>query len=460
MKVNKHPIHLTTAATWGHHDPASNQAGQTVTDMATKQTFWRPLLPLLSIFILTIALAARASDGNILLLPVVQTPEQRPIGLRLTELAGGLTLPTVLVNAADERLFVAERGGKVKIIWPDGSLASEPFVDLSGEISHDPNNPIDEQGLLGVAFHPDYASNGHLFVSFTESTLDTPSGTRMVLARLTRSADDPNSADLNSLTHLLRVSQPTVGHNGGDLLFAADGTLYMSLGDGSSSAQDDPGNNAQNLSSLLGKIIRLDVDSRIGIAPTCSELNAQLVSVPPSNPYVEHNGACNEIWASGLRNPWRISFDHVVGSLLISDVGRWNWEEVNVEKPPLTGGANYGWRCYEGIRLRYPESCNDNTVYTPPTYAYQHDGHYESITGGHVYRGTQHPGFSGLYIYARFSEEPTLEAIDPYTPDPEPIFVQPTARWISTFGQDAAGELYVADYFDGTILRLVPRFAP
>ena len=243
-----------------------------------------------------------------------------------TEIVGGFDNPLGVTNAGDERLFGIEQLGRIWVIV-DGEELFEPFLDISEMISPDVfSGGYSERGLLGLVFHPDYANNGIFFINYTDLDGNT------VIARYSVSADDPNLADPDSATMILQVEQPFANHNGGQLAFGPDGYLYIGLGDGGS--QGDPFGNAQNTATLLGKILRIDI-------------NAPTYEIPADNPFVDVESAAPEIWAMGLRNPWRFSFDRETGDLYIADVGEDQFEEVNIQPVDSAGGENYGWMLKE-----------------------------------------------------------------------------------------------------------------
>jgi glucose/arabinose dehydrogenase len=287
--------------------------------------------------------------------------------------------------------------------------------------------------LLSVAFHPEYANNGAVFVDYTDTNGDT------VVARYQVSATDPNRADPASAEVILSVDQPAANHNGGLLLFGPkDGYLYIGLGDGGGGN----GQNGQDLSTLLGKILRIDVDQ------TSSDLPFKY-GIPPDNPFVDQPGALPEIWALGLRNPWRFSFDRVTGDLWIGDVGSATYEEVNFQPAASPGGENYGWNLMEGRECRADGGCDE---FVAPVSGFDRDEGCV-VTGGYAYRGTAMPELEGVYLFADYCSgrvwgllrdaSNTWMRLDPVE----------TGLRISSFGEDAAGELYVVD-IQGAIYRL------
>lgn len=345
--------------------------------------------------------------------------------------ASGLSSPVFLTAPPGdaERLFVVERGGRVVIIR-DGTVLATPFLDIQGLVTSG-----GERGLLSMAFHPDYAQTGEFFVDYTDVNGDT----RVARYRVSTNPDvgDPGSGEV-----ILTVAQPYSNHNGGQLAFGPDGMLYIGLGDGGSGG--DPLGNGQNLGTLLGSILRIDVD---GGAP---------YAIPGDNPFVSDADARDEIWAYGLRNPWRFSFDRQAGDLYIGDVGQGAWEEVDVQPAGSGGGENYGWNVMEGAHCYNASSC-DQTGLVLPVLEYSH-GEGCSITGGYVYRGANLPTLSGHYLYADYCSGFIRsfryvggDAVD--RRDWSSVLAPGTG--ISSFGQDAVGELYVMT-LSGNVYRIVP----
>ena len=345
----------------------------------------------------------------------------------------GLSAPLFLTApAGDDRLFVVERGGRIVIV--DGGVElSTPFLDIGSLITSG-----GEQGLLGLAFHPDYASNGYFYVNYSD---DTGGDTQVV--RYSVSAN-PNVADAGSAFPIVSVDQPFPNHNGGMIAFGPDGMLYIGMGDGGDGG--DPQNNAQRPETLLGSMLRLDVD---GGSP---------YAVPADNPFVGHATAREETWAYGLRNPWRFSFDRQTGDLYIADVGQNAREEVNYQPASSDGGENYGWRIMEGGACYNPSSGCSQTGLTLPILDYHRDGGACAVTGGYVYRGSAIPDLEGRYLYADYclpwvrsfvvSGGQAQDEQD-HQDDLGPI------NDIASFGEDGQGELYVVS-LGGAVYRLVP----
>jgi glucose/arabinose dehydrogenase len=336
----------------------------------------------------------------------------------LTPVATGLSSPLGVLSAPDGsgRLFIVQQGGQIRIF--DGQqVRSTPFLNISSLVSC-----CNERGLLGLAFHPQYSSNGFFYINYTNKAGNT------VVARYTVSPD-PNIANPNSAQIVISIDQPSSNHNGGQLQFGPDGFLYIGMGDGGGSG--DPDNRAQNLSDLLGKMLRIDVD---GTPP---------YSIPADNPFVGTPGARAEIWAYGLRNPWRFSFDRLTGDLFIADVGQNQWEEIDLQPAASAGGENYGWRRMEGNHCFNPSTgCNDGTL-TLPILEYDHSLGC-SVTGGYRYRGTRFAGMRGVYFFADYCSGQIWGATDNSGVMTRFDFID-TDFSITSFGEDESGELYVVD---------------
>ena len=350
----------------------------------------------------------------------------------LTEIASGFNRPLYATHADDgsERLFVVEQTGKVWII-KDGVRTRPPFLDISGLISASANRPYSEQGLLGLAFHPDFGANGYFFVNYTDR-----SGTTVV-ARYQVSLSSPDVADAGGGQIIFQLGQPFANHNGGHIDFGPDGYLYISLGDGGSA--NDPLGAGQNRRLLLGSIIRIDVD---GAAP---------YAIPPDNPFVGEDSALDEIWAYGLRNVWRFSFDRATGDMYLADVGQNLLEEVNFQPADSSGGENYGWNVWEGTNRFAGGSAQDHV---PPVFEYPHSLGC-SVTGGYVYRGGAIPQLEAVYLFGDYCTGRMWAMYrDPDLNWQAEEFAN-TGMAISSFGEDEIGEIYVVDY-SGIIYRIDP----
>ncbi|MCB9082537.1 MAG: PQQ-dependent sugar dehydrogenase [Lewinellaceae bacterium] len=357
--------------------------------------------------------------------------------LVIEPISSGFNQPVDIAHAGDGCLFIVEKGGTIRILRADGSLSPQAFLDIDSRV----NSQASERGLLGLAFHPDYENNGYFFVNYTANDGDTR------VSRFSRNPGNPNIADPNSEKILLTIEQPFSNHNGGDLAFGPDGYLYIGLGDGGSGG--DPGDRSQATQNLLGKMLRIDVDVADDNIP---------YDIPANNPFIDSSTVADEIWAIGLRNPWRFSFDRETGDMWIADVGQNVVEEINFQPGDSPGGENYGWRCYEGNQVfNLNGTCPDQSSLTFPVWQYAHmnDGRCRSVTGGYVYRGTRHPDLVGHYIYADFC----TGLISSLTPDgaggwANTNLLDWTNNQIVAFGEDAAGELYMAAIGQGTIYQV------
>ncbi len=373
-------------------------------------------------------------------------PKGVSVGLSLVK--SGFTSPILVTNASDGsgRLFVVERAGLIRIIAGSSILAT-PFLDLRGAISTG-----GERGLLGLAFHPDYPAHPYVYVNFTDRNGNT------AIDRFTVSAN-PNVASRTGAVRLLTISQPYANHNGGNIAFGPDGYLYIGTGDGGSAG--DPGNRAHSLSTLLGKMLRIDVDHGSGTRRYRS---------PATNPYVGRTGL-DEIWSRGLRNPWRWSFDRLTGQLWIGDVGQSRWEEIDRANArdgfPAGRGVNFGWHVLEGRACYWPATGCSTSGMQPPLAAYAQavaGADNCAVIGGFVYRGAANPALSGGYLFGDFcSGRMWVVSARAYTPA-MPVVVRDTTASphlaISSFGEDEAGELYVCDLAGGAIYRITASPKP
>jgi glucose/arabinose dehydrogenase len=351
---------------------------------------------------------------------------QAEVSLRAVEVASGLSNPLYLTApAGDDRLFVVEQVGRVRII-KGGVLLPQPFLDITARVSSD-----GERGLLSIAFHPQYATNGYLYASYTDLAGDTR------IERYSVSPANPDAADPASAQLVLFVAQPYPNHNGGLVVFGPDGMFYVGLGDGGGGG--DPQNNGQSRATLLGKLLRLDIDGGTPYA------------IPAGNPFIGQAGARAEIWALGLRNPWRFTFDRVAGLLYVADVGQSQWEEVHVVAANRPG-VNYGWRILEGSQCYGATTCNSQGL-ERPVLQYSH-AEGCSVTGGAPYRGSRIPGIVGHYFYSdycagflRSFRYANGQAVD------QRSWEVGSLGSVLSFGEDVAGELYVLSA-NGRVYRL------
>jgi len=356
--------------------------------------------------------------------------------VQLSPLTTDLPDITSITTVGDGRLFVTRQSGKV-VIWDGNQVLPTPFLDLSALIVC-----CGEQGLLSIAFHPSYSINGFFFVNYTNTTGQT------VVARYRVSDNDPNVANAFSAAILLTIDQPYTNHNGGELQFGPDGYLYIGMGDGGSA--NDPQCHAQSSDSLLGKLLRIDADV----------LNSPYYAVPLDNPYLTTTGP-PEAWDYGLRNPWRFSFDRLTGDLYIADVGQDTLEEIDYEPVTSRGGHNYGWKVMEGSQCGAggtagcvvpPPPCGD-PAYTPPVLEYSHANGNCSIVGGYLYRGTAIPALKGMYVYGDYCSG-TIWAASVQGGVWTTVPLAVNAPNLTTFGEDASGELYVGT--QGALFALLP----
>ena len=380
--------------------------------------------------IVKLAMALLACFIAVNLAGVRDTPNANAVGgITLQLVASGLASPLGITNAGDGRLFITEQTGQIRIF--DGtSVLPMAFLDISSLVSLDD----EERGLLGLAFHPGYPTSPYFYVDYTDLSGD------VVIARYQVSGD-PNVANAGSALILKTIPHPANGnHNGGQLAFGPDGKLYVGVGDGGSGG--DPPNNAQDLSVLLGKILRLDVDVA---APY----------IPAGNPFISTPGALDEIWAYGLRNPWRFSFDRLTGDLIIGDVGQESWEEVDFQPAASAGGQNYGWRITEGNHCYNPPSGCDMTGITPPILEYDHNAGDCAIMGGVRYRGPA-ASLAGTYLYGDFCTGRIWGATQGMGGVWSASQLADTSYLISSFGEDQHGNVYLSDLGGGAIYKIVP----
>ena len=363
----------------------------------------------------------------------VATLDLDHLAVGFDKVVDGLVDPLAVVNAGDGtgRLFVAQQGGQIRIIR-SGSLVGPAFLDISDRITSG-----GERGLLGVAFHPNFPADPRVFVDYTDTNGDTRVSSFLV------DPANPDRVDPSTEKRLLFAKQPFANHNGGALVFGPDGFLYVSLGDGGSGG--DPMGNGQSLTTLLGKILRIDVDTTTGDRP---------YGIPGDNPYASGSGGrLAEIWLTGLRNPWRMSFDRLTNDLWIGDVGQSDWEEIDVQRTGAPGGTNFGWNRMEGSHCYQPSTGCEEAGLTLPVTEYGHDQGC-TVIGGNVYRGSNQPLLAGAYVFADYCSD-RVWAIDPSVDGARsPTLVASTDHAFSAFGEDEAGELYAVDLSGGTLLRV------
>ncbi len=342
--------------------------------------------------------------------------------------ASGLKRPLGVIGDRQGRLLVLEQPGVIRLLDANGVSAS-PFLDISARVGSKGN----EQGLLGIALHPQYSQNGFFYVNYTDRNGDT------VIARFT--ADDGrNSANPDSQLVLLRVKQPYPNHNGGSLAFGADGFLYIGLGDGGSAG--DPQGNGQNLNTHLGKLLRIDVNSGSPYA------------IPDGNPF-KTGGGKPEIWATGLRNPWRFSFDRATGDLYIGDVGQDTWEEIDFLPAGTPGGTNFGWNLREGLHAFKGDS-PAGLVTVDPIFEYKHPTGC-SVTGGVVYRGGAIAELQGIYLFGDYCNGKIWGLLRGADGKWQNKLLFTSGAFLSSFGEDDQGELYLTDNAAGVVLKLVKK---
>jgi glucose/arabinose dehydrogenase len=365
--------------------------------------------------------------------PQPPTEPAQPAGTFAIDLkpivAGGLTRPTYVTHAGDDRLFVVEQPGRIRVV-EQGRLLDQPFLDIADKVTTEGN----EEGLLSVAFHPDYKTNGQFFIYYTRQ----PDGA-IVIERYVVSRSDANLADASSAQTILVIPHAqATNHNGGQLQFGPDGYLYIGVGDGGGQG-DQHGSigNGQNRSVLLGKLLRLDVNQQGTYA------------IPPTNPFG------TEVWAYGLRNPWRFSFDRVTHDLYIADVGQDTYEEVDFQPAASKGGENYGWRIMEGLHCYNPSAGCDRTGLVLPIAEYSHDEGGCSITGGDIYRGSEFPALQGTYFFGDYCTG-YIWSLQRSGDQWQMTRQLESGLHISSFGEDVNGEVYVVDH-GGAVYSLIAK---
>jgi glucose/arabinose dehydrogenase len=390
--------------------------------------------------------------------PSLEWPQ---VGVSL--IAGNLESPLHVTHAGDGsgRLFVVEQRGRIRIM-EEGALLEKPFLDITDRVRSHYTGGGGEEGLLSVAFPPGYGSGkDHFYVYYTRTDGDN------LVSRFSLGTD-PNTAEPGSEELILLLNHPIAqNHNGGQLVFGLDGYLYIGTGDGGIARE-----NAQKFDSLLGKILRIDVEfgstgSPVGefmqylalvSNPGAGSPETRPYRIPPTNPYAGIPGYQEEIWAIGLRNPWRFSFDQLTGDLYIGDVGQSTREEVNFQPASSSGGENYGWPIYEGDRCFQATSCDDTGLTMPvAVYSTRVNGTC-AVTGGFVYRGQEQAAMQGIYFFGDYCNG-TIWGLQRVSGDWTNQALAPTSLFISSFGEDENGELYLADYYGGKIYQLVEASA-
>jgi glucose/arabinose dehydrogenase len=357
--------------------------------------------------------------------------------IQLALKASGLSKPVFVTSAPDGsgRLFIVEQTGRIRIL-KNGVILPTPFLSIRSYVSG-----ATEQGLLGLAFSPKFATNHKLYVDYTDLNGNT------IIREYRTLTSDPNRVAVTTGRTILKINQPYANHNGGMLAFGPDGYLYIGMGDGGSSG--DPGNRAQSTTSLLGKILRINVN---GSTSTKNYL------IPPTNPYVGRTGY-DEIWQLGLRNPWRFSFDRATGNLWIGDVGQNSWEEIDRAVKTTSGagrGVNWGWRVMEGFHCYNPSTGCSTTGKTKPLLEYDHSNGQCAVTGGYVSRGPAVPALNGGYVFGDFCTGEIWVVSATASSPATPVLLLDTDLTISSFGEDASGNLYVVDHDGGRIYEIVP----
>ncbi len=361
---------------------------------------------------------------------------KRTLELSLIEHVTELVPPVVvtdIVDPGDGRFFIATRDGRIQVSSPDGTVQPDLLLDIRDRVFDNEG----EMGLIGLATHPDFATNGYIYVHYNESV---SSDYYSVIARY--HVNSNNQADPASEQRMLRFQQPSISHQGGALQFGPhDGYLYIAVGDGGT--PHDNGGYAQSTSTLLGKILRIDVD------------RGSPYAIPPDNPFVTDNQSRDEIWMLGLRNPWRISFDRLTGDMYIGDVGQNTWEEINFIPANSGGGQNFGWPCKEGLVPYREEACNNNVAYTDPIFTYPQKNDCAAVTAGYVYRGSKIPALVGRFMFADlcFGDIWSLTPVD-------------QQQWVAqnfgtlgihatTFGERFDGELFLGAANNQNIYQIV-----
>jgi glucose/arabinose dehydrogenase len=350
--------------------------------------------------------------------------------LSLAPIVKGLKEPTLAAWPPDgsKRVFILEREGRVRVADADGTLHPTPFLDVS-----DNTSLSTEEGLLGLAFDPGFAQNGYVYIDYTANDASVQ------IVRYTVSPGQPDQVDPSTASTVMSIPKRSKFHNGGTLAFGPDGYLYVSVGD------DEASDQAQTLSSIYGKILRIDVDSTTPYA------------IPPSNPFVDRPGARGEIWAYGYRNPWRFSFDRATGDMWIGDVGDAKWEEVDMQPASSRGGENYGWPYFEGAECTSPEHCQDPLVQPLATYGHNMNC---AVMGGYVYRGPSAPAFTGHYLFGDLCTGGVFALTGSQQQGWQRVEIGFNPIKIDSFAEDPSGDVYVIDMQGGVIYKIVDGSMP
>ncbi|HEY3334530.1 MAG TPA: PQQ-dependent sugar dehydrogenase [Candidatus Limnocylindrales bacterium] len=378
------------------------------------------------------AMAPAPASASIARSPITDgsvTPALTSSSIRLNLIASGLHDPVLITSARDGtgRTFIVEKGGRI-LVRKNGAILATPLLDISASVSKG-----SEQGLLGLAFHPSFRTNRKFYVNYTNTSGDT------VIREYRTSSTNPDRVASGSGRTILRIDQPYANHNGGMLAFGPGGYLYIGMGDGGDA--NDPGNRAQSLSTLLGKMLRIDINGTT---------STRAYRIPSSNPYVGRTGR-DEIWQRGLRNPWRFSFDRANGTLWIGDVGQNSYEEVDRATNTSSGPGkafNWGWRVMEGRHCHIPSTGCNTSGKKLPVYEYTHASNGRcAVTGGYVYRGTKVAALVGWYVFGDYcsGEIFAIRANASWPPTRVTLAGASSGRLISSFGESAGGELYVVD---------------